>query len=246
MLRNEKIISLAEAYKKMKEGELKGDQKELDLDDDGDIDGSDLKNLRKGKKDKDIGKDKVVINPKDDVEEGSCSSKMKKESVDLDEAVGTKTAYKIQELLGRLNVLLKPTSVMGKELISTRGAGFKKDLETALNHVKAIRDIVSDIEVELSMNEGKIDDLKDKMRAKKELSRGFDSKEKDKKAPSTRKVAGKSYGGSKSKDDLDEATKQDPNASDKEVLEPKVEGEKKFKLKHLIKKISDPGSSESK
>lgn len=287
MFRNEDIISMAEAYKKMKEEELKGKQKELDLDDDGDIDGKDLKNLRKGKKYKDVGTDKVTINPKDkcddgsevseaackksmkeeecpkcecdpcecededdedEMEEGSCSKKsmkkesackkgmkegenkqmkgedpcwddyemvghkmkdgkkvpncVKKESVEeLDEMkLGSERSIgALYDMIDRMEKILRPNGLLAKEVLSTRGAGFKKDFDTALKHVRAISDIVDNLEMELSMNESV---------------------------------------------DLEEKAKEGPTAAEQEKLEPKAKGEKKFKDLHKVLKQDDTSSTD--
>lgn len=56
---NRRAEALLEAWMKEEvEEELKGDQDKLDLDDDGEIEASDLKMLRRGLKDKHVGKDR--------------------------------------------------------------------------------------------------------------------------------------------------------------------------------------------
>ena len=56
---NRRASALLEAWMKEEvEEELHGDQKKLDLDDDGEIEASDLKMLRRGLRDKHVGKDR--------------------------------------------------------------------------------------------------------------------------------------------------------------------------------------------
>lgn len=182
--------------KKMSEAgdeELTGDQAELDTDKDGDIDGSDLANLRAKKKKKNEKEVEEAIELEiddeddDDDDDEECEDCGKKKCCCDDD---------------------------DDEDMDESSCSSKK------------------------MKEGKMDDLRDKMKAKKELGRGWDSKD-DKKSSSSRKVTGKSYGGSKQKADIEEAKKmkgEDPCWDDYEMVGHKMKDGKK--VPNCVKKES--------